>query len=100
MWNFINLIIMAAWICLASMVWKKKTELAESHYKLLKRFLVVGGISFAGPIAIFIGCKVYDAIWGMPDGDLNWIALPFLMVFFISTIGGWILFLIGRSKTA
>lgn len=96
-----QLIILASWIYLVWMVRKKRIELCdESHYKWLKRFLIVGGVSLAGLIVWGIGIVVYNAIWGLESDNHPgfWIGLSLLMAFIISTIGSWVIFLIGRRK--
>jgi len=89
------------------MVWKKKTnifhdqmepKLAERRYKMLKAFLLVAGIS----LAVYIGLILQIAIFRPPDysGPVSfYIGLVSLCVFAVATIGGLVIFLIGRRKT-
>ncbi len=94
------------------MVWmvrKKKTKifhdqmepkLAERRLKRLKAFLLVAGISFAVAIVSIVLHGVLSALLEKEELVSFWIALVGLFVFVIATIGGLVIFLIGRRKQA
>jgi hypothetical protein len=95
------------WISLVWMVRKEKTkifhdqmepELAERRLRRLKIFLRVGGISFVAGIVGVIGHNVIYGLTEVEESVFFTIALLGLFVFFISTIGGLVIFLIGRRK--
>jgi len=95
------------WIYLVWMVRKKKTkifhdqmepELAERRLRRLKIFLRVGGISFVVGIVGVIGHNVIYGLTEVEESVFFTIALLGLFVFFIATIGGLVLFLLGRRK--
>ncbi len=99
--------LIAVWIYLAWMVWKRKTnifhdqlepELAERRLKRLKTFLLVAGISFA---VFIVGVIVHNALYGLSEMEepVSFIiAISALWVFIIATIGGLVIFLKGRRK--
>jgi len=99
------------WIYLVWMVRKKKIslfrdqmepKLAEKHYKMLKAFLLVAGISLAVLIVLMVGVVIYNAVYGMSeiaDTVAHYIGFSSLGVFNIATIGGVVIFLKGRRKT-
>jgi len=104
---FIWVILLAVWIYLVWMVRKKKTkifhdqmepELAERRLRRLKIFLRVGGISFVVGIVGVIGHNVIYGLTEVEESVFFTIALLGLFVFFIATIGGLVLFLLGRRK--
>ena len=95
------------WISLVWMVRKENTkifhdqmepELAERRLRRLKIFLRVGGISFVVGIVGVIGHNVIYGLTEVEESVFFTIALLGLFVFFISTIGGLVIFLIGRRK--
>ena len=95
------------WIYLVWMVRKEKTkifhdqmepELAERRLRRLKIFLRVGGISFVVGIVGVIGHNVIYGLTEVEESVFFTIALLGLFVFFIATIGGLVLFLLGRRK--
>jgi archaellum biogenesis protein FlaJ (TadC family) len=100
--------LIAVWIYLVWMVWKKKTdifhdqmqpELAERRLKRLKAFLVLAGISFA---VFIVGVIVHNALYGLSEIEEPAsfvIALVGLGVFMIATVGGLVIFLRGRRET-
>ena len=100
------------WILLVWMVRKKKTEifhdqiepkLAEKHYKMLKAFLLVAGISLGVLIVFLIGVVIYNAVYGMSEiaeTVAQYIGFPVLGVFNIATYGGLAIILKGRRKTS
>jgi len=108
---FIEVVIIVAWIYLVFMVRKKKTnifhdqmepKIAERRLKMLKAFLLVAGISFAVLIVLMVGVVLYNAVYGMSeiaDAVAHYIGFSSLGVFAVATIGGLILFLLGRRKT-
>jgi hypothetical protein len=73
-------------------------ELAERRLRRLKIFLRVGGISFVVGIVGVIGHNVIYGLTEVEESVFFTIALLGLFVFFISTIGGLVIFLIGRRK--
>jgi hypothetical protein len=73
-------------------------ELAERRLRRLKIFLRVGGISF---VAGIVGVVVHNVIYGLTEVEESVflvIGVVGLFVFFISTIGGLVVFLKGRRK--
>jgi uncharacterized membrane protein YfcA len=100
--------IIAVWIYLVWMVWKKKTnifhdqmepKLAERRYKMLKAFLLVAGISFA---VFIVGAILHNVLYALSETEEHVsfiIALSALWVFIIATVGGLVIFLKGRRKT-
>ena len=100
--------ILAVWIYLVWMIWKKKTslfhdqmepELAERQYKKLRKFILVAGISFAVGI---VGAIVHNALYGLSEMEEPvsfFIALAALWVFIIATIVSLVIFLKGRRAT-
>ncbi len=105
-------LILAVWIYLVWMVRKKKTnifydqmepKLAERRLKRLKAFLRVAGISFAMFLVAFILQVVLVVIFDQPEEEgpvVFFIAFFSVVVFVIATIGGLVVFLKGRRKTA
>ncbi len=101
--------LIAVWIYLVWMVWKKKTDifhdqiepkLAERRLKMLKVFLLVAGISFAVFIVGVILHGVLGALLEIEEELVSFfIAISALYVFIIATIGGLVIFLKGRRKT-
>ena len=99
----IEIILLGIWIFLAWMVWKKK---AVSRYlKAIKTFLLVTGISGMMLILFLGGVMLYYAIYGLEgmglisDDIAHYIGFFLLGMFQIATIGGLVIFLIGRRKT-
>jgi hypothetical protein len=100
--------IVAVWIFLVWMIWKKKTglfhdkmepELAERQLKKLRKFILVAGISLAVGI---VGVIVHNALYGLYETEEPvsfFIAIAALGVFNIATIGGLYIFLKGRRQT-
>ena len=98
---------LGVWIYLVWMVRKKKASLfhdqvepkiAAKRYKMLKAFLLAAGISLA--VAIF-GIVGHNVIYGLTEVEepvFFTIAIVALLVFFIATIGGLVIFLKGRRK--
>ena len=105
----IDVVLLGVWIYLVWMVWKKKTnifhsqmesKLAERRYKMLKIFLLVAGLSFAAVIVSFV---VQATIFGLSEEKVS-AAIVIIggilqMLFYVGTIGGLVIFLIGRRKT-
>ncbi len=97
------------WIYLVFMVRKEKTnifhdqiepKLAERRYKMLKTFLLVGGISLAVAIVGVILHGVLGALLEIEEELVSFfIAISAIWVFFIATIGGLVTFLKGRRET-
>lgn len=99
--------LITVWIYLVWMVRKKKTnifhdqmepELAERRLKMLKAFLLVGGISFA---VFIVGVIVHNVLYGLSEIEepvFFSIALVGLFLFIIATVGGLVIFLKGRRK--
>jgi len=95
-------------IYLAWMVWKKKTQifhdqmepkLAERRLRMMKVSLLVAGISFV----VFLASTILTRT-GYPlseeEVELSFfIAVFSLMLLAVGTIGGVVIFLIGRRKT-
>ena len=104
----LSVALIGVWIYLVWMVRKKKTnifheqmepKLAERRYKRLKVFLLVAGISLAVGI---VGVILHNALYGLFEKEEPvsfGIGIVGLFVFFIATIGGLVIFLIGRRKT-
>ncbi len=101
--------LMVVWIYLVWMVRKKETslfhdqvelKLAERRLKMLKAFLLVGGISFAVFIVGTILHGVLGALLEIEEELVSFfIALSALYVFIIATIGCLVIFFKGRRKT-
>jgi hypothetical protein len=99
--------IVAIWIFLAWMIWRRKTalfhdqmepELAERRLRRLRRFILVAGIALAVGI---VGVIVHNAVYGLSEMEEPvsfFIALAGLWVFDIATIGGLYIFLKGRRQ--
>ena len=96
------------WIDLVWMVRQKKAkifhdqmepELAERRLRRLKTFLRVGIISFVVGIVGVVGHNVVYGLTEVEEPVFFTIGLVGLFVFFIATIGGLVIFLIGRRKT-
>ena len=98
--------LIVAWIYLAWMVWKKKTQIfhdqmepriAERHLQWLKASLLVAGIS----LAVFVGMSLYLGIFGLPEWPEAvgfFIGAISIWMFIVATIGGLAIFLKGRRK--
>ncbi len=107
--NIIEVALVGVWIYLVWMVRKKKAKIfhdqvepkiAERRYKMLKTFLLVGGISLAVAIVGVILHGVLGALLEIEEETVSfYIALVALYVFIIATIGGLVIFLKGRRKT-
>jgi len=105
---FFPLALIAVWIYLAWMVWKKKTnifhdqmepKLAERRYKMLRAFLLVAVISWVMIwVSIFLGPHIFHLPEEAMDNVFG-IALSFHVVSSMATIGGSVIFLKGRRKT-
>jgi len=99
----IEIISLGVWIFLAWMVWKKKT--VSRYLKALKTFLLVAGISGMMLILFLGGVMLYYTIYGLEGMDVISDAIAHSIGFFlygmfiIATIGGLVIFLIGRRKT-
>ena len=101
--------LIAVWIYLALMVWKKKTnifhdqmepKLAERRYKMLKAFLLVAVISWVMIwVSIFLGPHIFHLPGEAMDNVVFPIAFSFHVVSSMATIGGLVIFLKGRRKT-
>ncbi|UCG82916.1 MAG: hypothetical protein JSW38_12185 [Dehalococcoidia bacterium] len=101
--------IIAVWIYLVWMIWRKKTslfpdqmesEVTERRLKKLRKFMLVAGISLAVGI---VGVIVHNALYGLYETEESvsfFIAIAALWVFYIATIGGLYIFLKGRRQTA
>ncbi len=96
------------WLYMVNMVRKKRASLihdqveprlAERRYKRLKVFLLVAGISFVVAIVGVVGHNVMYGLTEVEESVFFTIALVGLLVFFIATIGGLVIFLKGRRKT-
>jgi hypothetical protein len=96
-------ILLVVWIFLAWMVWKKKR--VSRYLKALKTFLLIAGISVIMLIALIGGIVIY-ANFGPTVMSETAEAILFisffvlLFILFIATIGGLVIFLIGRRKQA
>jgi predicted RND superfamily exporter protein len=96
------------WIYLVRMVRKEKNsvlndqmepKITEWHLKRLKAFLIVAGFSF---LVFIVGAIVHNVLHGLSEIEETasfFIALVALLVFFVATAGGLIIFLKGRQKT-
>jgi len=100
----IEIIILGVWIFLAWMVWKKKT--VSIYLKALKTFLLIAGISGIMLIVFLGGVMLYHTIYGLEgmgetaDAIAHYIGFSLLGMFYIATIGGLVIFLIGRRRQA
>ena len=77
---------------------KTEPELAEKRYKILKVFLMVAGMSLAVGI---VGVIAYNLIYGLCETEepvTFFIGVVGIFVFIIATIGGLVMFIIGRRK--
>jgi len=104
----IGVVAIGVCIYLVWMVRKEKTKifhdqmepkLAERRLKMLKIFLLVGGISLA--VAI-VGVVMHNVIYGLTEIEESvffTIALVGIYAFITATIGGLVIFLKGRRKT-
>jgi low temperature requirement protein LtrA len=99
--------VIVLWIYFVWMVRKKKTnifhdqmepKLAERRYKMLKVFLLVAVISLAVGIVGVILHNVLSALLEKEEAVSFVIGLVGLFVFVIATIGGLVVYLIGRRK--
>ncbi len=112
---FIGEALIVVWIYLVFMVRKKKTKIfydqmepkiAERRLKIPKAFLLVAGISLAVLITLLVGVVLYNAVYGLDemseiaDTIAHYIGFSLLGMFYIATIGGLVIFLIGRRKQA
>ena len=97
----------AAWIYLACMVLKKKTEifhdqmepkLAKRRLKMLKASLLVAAIAFVGGIAGVIGHNAVYAATETEEAVYFFIALSAIWLFVLATGGGLAIYLKGRQK--
>ncbi|MHA2067511.1 MAG: hypothetical protein ACXABY_24350 [Candidatus Thorarchaeota archaeon] len=98
---------LGVWIYLAFMVWKKKStifhdlmepESAERRLRILKRFLLVGGVSLVVGMVVV---PLWIVLFGETEeegGVLFWIPFSLVWVFLIGTFGGLVTFLMGRRK--
>ncbi len=92
-------ILVVAWIYLAWMLWKKKTNI-ERHYKILKAFLLVAAISFLMSSVDMILVRIAILRPPADEGAVSgYIALFSVLVFIIATVGGLVVFIKGRRKT-
>ncbi|MFC1929841.1 hypothetical protein ACFLW6_03140 [Chloroflexota bacterium] len=99
----IEIIFLGVWIFLAWMVWKKKT--VSRYLKALQTFLLVAGTSGMMLIIFLVGVVLYHTVYGIEgmsekaDAIAHYIGFSLLGMFYIATIGGLVIFLIGRRKT-
>ena len=102
MFLFVAVILLFVWIYLVWKVRKERIslfseqmepELAERRYKMLKAFLLVGGISFAVFIVNVILHNVLYALLDEEEPVSFFIALISVVPFFIGTVGGLVVFL-------
>ena len=100
--------LIAVWIYLAWMVWKKKTQIfhdqmepksAERRLKWLKAFLLVAGISFVVFLVSTILLRALHALFEGKEELFFFIAIFSLMLLAVGTIGGLVIFLKGRRET-
>ena len=90
-------VLLAVWIYLVYLliaVRKKKTDIAERRYKMLKTFLLVATISF--PVGIVGAILDITRLFGIRESVIDIIVLSALGVFGIATIGSLVLFFKGR----
>ena len=105
----IGVVLIGVCIYLVFMVRKKKTSLfhdqvepkiAERRLKMLKVFLLVGGISF---VVFIVGTILHGVLGALLEIEEElvsfYIAISALYVFIIATIGCLVIFLKGRRKT-
>jgi uncharacterized membrane protein len=99
--------LIAVWIYLAWMVWKKKTQIfhdqmepksAERRLKWLKASLLVAAIFLVGGI---VGAVVNQALYAteVEDAVTFFFAFVGVCVFILATSSGLVIFLKGRRKT-
>ena len=102
MFLFVAVILLFVWIYLVWKVRKERISLfneqmepesAERRYKMLKAFLLVGGISFAVFIVSVILHNVLYALLDEEEPVSFFIALISVVPFFIGTVGGLVVFL-------
>ena len=105
----ISVAVIGVWIYLVWTVRKKKTRIfhdqmepksAERRLRMLKTFLLVAGISLLVGI---VGVILHNVLYGLNEIEEPvsfGIGLGGLFVFVLATIGGLVIFLIGRRKTA
>ncbi len=105
----IGVTVIGFWIYLVWTVRKKKTRIfhdqmepksAERRLRILKVFLLVAGISLLVGI---VGVILHNVLYGLSEIEEPvsfGIGLGGLFVFSIATIGGLVVYLIGRRKTA
>ena len=95
-------------IYLAWMVWKKKTQifhdqmepkLAERRLRMMKVSLLVVGISFVVFLVSTILLRALHALFEGKEELFFFIAIFSLTLLAVGTIGGVVIFLIGRRKT-
>ena len=97
---FFPFALIAVWIWLAWMVWKKKTKLSERGLKRLKIFLLVSVISWAMIwVSILLGPYIFHVTEEAREGVFIYIAISFHVVSSMATIGGFVIFLKGRRET-
>ncbi|MFC1977657.1 hypothetical protein ACFLWS_05285 [Chloroflexota bacterium] len=96
------------WMYLVFMVRIKKVNLfhgqvepkiAERRLKMLKAFLLVAGISFA---VFIVGVVLHNALYALYEKEepvFFFIAIFSVVPLAVGTIGGLVIFLIGRRKT-
>ena len=103
----IAVFLIVGWVYLVWMVRKKKInlfddqmepELVERRYKMLKIFLLVGGISLPVAIGGVVMHNVQYALTGIEESLFFIIALVGIYAFNIATIGGLVIALKGRQK--
>ena len=108
MFDLIAGALIAVWIYLAWMVWKKKTQIfhdqmepksAERRLKWLKAFLLVAGISFVVFLVSTILLRALHALFEGKEELFFFIAIFSLMLLAVGTIGGLVIFLKGRRET-
>ena len=102
---------LTAWIFMVWIVWRKRTKeifhdqmepkLAERRYRMLKAFLLLGGISYA---MFWVSVLLGIAIFGPTEEDTPLFFIPFSIALLCSvgTIGFLVISfisLIGRQKT-
>ncbi len=105
----IGVTVIGFWIYLVWTVRKKKTRIfhdqmepksAERRLRILKVFLLVAGISLLVGI---VGVILHNVLYGLSEIEEPvsfGIGLGGLFVFSIATIGGLVVYFIGRRKTA
>jgi len=98
----IEIILLGVWIFLAWMVWKKK--IVSKYLRAVKTFLIIAGVSGAALVILLISVMIYYFAHGLEgmsetaDAIAHYIGFSLLGMFYIATIGGLVIFLIGRRK--